>query len=275
MAGSDYHFSREIGRLSRALEGLAEGSGNLGNSGKKRSHRITHARGDQAQVTSNLWLYGEKTRKWRKSALSTDKHSFAQVSLHSRYSHSLNPLNSLQSGVSGVSGEKEKEKIGGAHPLGPVLSYLAMWWIGDHSLVLVTQRKRELSEADSDSYTDSENDKVFCLETISRAVTSSSLGRGNPQPEKHSIVVLDLEGPQEGAAATESNSSNAKTNANASHSVFVPMYFDMGQTRVLGPGTCECVCLIGGRYVSGQSEKSETRDMSTAFTIEAALRFIS
>ena len=146
-----------------------------------------------------------------------------------------------------------------------MLSFLAQWWVGDHTLVLVTQRQflgrtgtdnnsNSSNTSDSNS-SDNGNNNAFCIETFSRAVTSASLGRGDPQPEKHSVVVLDLEGdkgplegplgvPAGGSGTTGGKEPTIPLNGDPLNGdqgeqsgpavkVFVPVYFDMGQTRVL------------------------------------------
>ena len=144
-----------------------------------------------ASAGATVWLYGERTRKWRSSTFPIDEHSTAGILRMSEDTAKSSLVtiphasSTLQSTVSG-----------------PLQQVLGCRWIGDHTLVLLTVRLCRLTKSRSREGAGSAannghagsghppSDLVRCVEIMSRAVTTASLRRGQPQPETHLVLLL-------------------------------------------------------------------------------------
>ncbi len=155
-----------------------------------------------------LWIYGERTLKWRSSSFVIDDKSNAQAYIYKPTQPNM-PENVSQLPFRQYSSLQHTPILQQGPAIdvvrGPLVRILAVHWIGDHTLVLLTTRYRAQvktkdgklggrSTADNAQNTASRNsyDSAFvrCVEVVSRAVTTTSLRRGVPQPEVHVLVVL-------------------------------------------------------------------------------------
>jgi len=159
---------------------------------------ITSINADTGAV---VWVYGERTLKWRSSSFVIDKNSNAEAFIFKPAPQSAEAV------VPQVQVIPELQRLPAINVIyGPLVRIFAMRWIGDHTLILLTTRYRALDNRKDIKYgnksslsgsttdgTGTGHTYARCVEVMSRAVTTTSLRRGEPQPEMHYVVVLPPE----------------------------------------------------------------------------------